>query len=598
MVFVNFCKTLVLTFSAILVLLSSLPQSPTTITVNPAITYQTIIGWEATAQAGQSDYADWNSYKNNLIDQAVADGVNRLRLEILHSTESSTPNTDGSVNDNADPHVINPAGFQWGDENGVDAQIEIANMLRSRLAAQGETLHVNVCYVDFKSSYTFDHHTNPEEYAELMEALFLRTSQHGWVPDSVELLLEADKASNIKWTLSTATPSGAKLEAVLIATRNRLAVHGWLPRFIAPSPTDCDKADVIYNAMKLANPAIVQFMDELSFHRYTSAACTQAQLDQNKAVAEADGLSLSMLERIGATYITLHTDLKAGAVAWQQYALAYDSVLQGDNGANYYLVNHSNHTATISSRMKFLRQYFKYIRRGAVRISGTSTNVNLDPVAFINAHGKNVVVVKATAGGSFNVAGLASGTYGIKYTTDAQYDVDLPDQAIGVGGIVTTGIPAAGAITIYGITGGSAPTPTPTPAPSPTPPLASMELMLEENGVVANEAAALDSVLFLRDPFPVVNSADLLNLNADRNTRVILFVLNLPPIQPGSVIVSLVDSTNQSHDSPAEEVRSVPFQAFVQVVFRLPDNLPVGLCQVRVKALGQTTNMGVIRIRF
>ena len=397
--------------------------------------------------------------------------------------KSSTPNTDDSVNDNADPHVINPAGFQWGDENGVDAQIEIANMLRSRLAAQGEAFHVNVCYVDFKSSYTFDHHTNPEEYAELMEALFLRTSQHGWVPDSVELLLEADKASNIKWTLSTATPSGAKLAAVLIATRNRLATHGWLSRFIAPSPTDCDKADVIYNAMKLANPAIVQFMDELSFHRYTSAACTQAQLDQNKAVAEADGLSLSMLERIGATYITLHTDLKAGAVEWQQYALAYDSVLQGDNWANYYLVNYSNHTATISSRMKFLRQYFKYIRGGAVRISGTSTNVNLDPVAFINADGKNVVVVKAIAGRISTLpVWLRVRMHQLHH--GFSYDVDLPDQAIGVGGIVTAGIPAAGAITIYGITGGSTPTltttPTATPAPSPTPPLASMELMLKK----------------------------------------------------------------------------------------------------------------------
>lgn len=142
------------------------------------------------------------------------------------------------------------------------------------------------------------------------------------------------------------------------------------------------------------------------------------------------------------------------------------------------------------------------------------------------------------------------------------------------------------------------PTPTPTPAPGPTPPPASMELMLEENGWVANEAAALDSVLFSRDPFPVVNSADLFNLNADRNTRVILFVLNLPATQSASVIVNLVDSNNQSHDVPAEEVRSVPFQAFFQVVFRLPDNLPVGLCQVRVKALGQATNTGVIRIRI
>ena len=156
-----------------------------------------------------------------------------------------------------------------------------------------------------------------------------------------------------------------------------------------------------------------------------------------------------MLEKIGANYNTLHTDLKANAVAWQQYALAYDSSVTGDDGSVYYLVNHTTHAVTIASRTKLLRQYFKYIRRGAVRISGTTNNANLDPVAFINTNGKYVVVVNALASGSFNVVGLPAGRYGIKYTTGTQYDFDLPDQTIGVGGIVTTSIPAAGAITIY-----------------------------------------------------------------------------------------------------------------------------------------------------
>lgn len=421
-----------------------------TIVVDPNTQYQTMNGWEATAQAGQSDYADWNLYKNNLMDQGVADSIDRLRLQVRHNTESNTPNLDGSVNDNSNPFVINPAGFQWGDKNGVDAQIEVVNMMRSRLAALGRTLHVNACYVDFRSTYSFDHHTNPEEYAELMEALFLRTSQHGWVPDSIELLLEADKTSNIKWTGSTTAPSGAKLAAVLIATRNRLAQHGWFPKFIAPSTTLCDKADLIYNAMKKANPAIVGYMSELSYHRYGGGeGCTQAQVDQNQATAEADGLRVSMLEKIGANYDTLIADLKANAVAWQQFALAYDPALTGDNGSTYYLVNHSTHTVTIASRTKFLRQYFKFIRRGAVRISTTSGNANFDPLAFINPDGKYVLPVKALAAGKISVA-LPSGTYGIKYTTATRYDIDLPDQVIGVGGVVTATIPAAGVITIYG----------------------------------------------------------------------------------------------------------------------------------------------------
>lgn len=423
--------------------------SGNTIVVDPLIQYQTMSGWEATAQAGQSDFNDWDLYKNQLIDQWVADGGNRLRVQMRHNTESATPNFDGSANDNADPRVINPAGFQWGDNNGVDVQLEVANMMRERLAARGESLYVNLCYVDFKSTYTFDHHTDPEEYAELMEAAFLRVwTMHGWVPDAIELLLEADKTSNIKWTLSTTSPSGAKLAAVLIATRNRLAQHGWFPKFIAPSTTNCDKADILYNAMKAANPAIVQYMSELSYHRYGGGVgCTQAMVDQNQAVAEADGLRISMLERIGVTYATLHDDLKSNAVAFQQFALAYDAT---DDGAEYYLINHTTHTVIIASRTKFLRQYFKFIRRGAVRISATSGNTNFDPLAFVNPDGKHVVVVKAASGGSLPpISGLPAGTYGIKYTTATQYNIDLPDQAIGAGGVVTASIPAAGAITIY-----------------------------------------------------------------------------------------------------------------------------------------------------
>ena len=40
------------------------------------------------------------------------------------------------------------------------------------------------------------------------------------------------------------------------------------------------------------------------------------------------------------------------------------------------------------------------------------------------------VVVKATAGSAFSIDGLPAGSYGIKYTTVSQYDVDLPDVTL------------------------------------------------------------------------------------------------------------------------------------------------------------------------
>ena len=53
------------------------------------------------------------------------------------------------------------------------------------------------------------------------------------------------------------------------------------------------------------------------------------------------------------------------------------------------------------------------------------------------------------------------------------------------------------------------------------------------------------------------------------------------------VIVNLVDGNNQSFDVPAADVRAVRNVELTQVLFRLPDALAPGTCNVTVKAHGQ-----------
>ena len=125
-------------------------------------------------------------------------------------------------------------------------------------------------------------------------------------------------------------------------------------------------------------------------------------------------------------------------------------------------------------------------------------------------------------------------------------------------------------------------------------------MLLDSTGPAVDQVASLQSLVFLRDPFPVVNGADLLNLGSDRNTRVIVFVRNLQLAQGepvASVIVSLVDSHNQTYDVPAATLRPVSNADFVQVIFRLPNNLAAGTCTVTIKAHGQMSNTGTMRIR-
>jgi hypothetical protein len=134
-----------------------------------------------------------------------------------------------------------------------------------------------------------------------------------------------------------------------------------------------------------------------------------------------------------------------------------------------------------------------------------------------------------------------------------------------------------------------------TPPPTPTP----IQLLLDTSGPAADQAAAMDSILFLRDPFPVVNTSNTLNQGSDKNTRVVLFVTNLQLAQgetASAVVVRLIDVNNQTHDVAAEDVRIIPILDFTQVIFRLPNGLPAGTCTVKVLAHSLISNAGTIRI--
>lgn len=125
-------------------------------------------------------------------------------------------------------------------------------------------------------------------------------------------------------------------------------------------------------------------------------------------------------------------------------------------------------------------------------------------------------------------------------------------------------------------------------------------LLLEDAALDPNQAAAVESLWYTRDPFPVISTIDLFGQGLDRNTRVLVFVSNLqlaPNDTASTVRINLVDSSGQTHDLGAEDVRVVPLFEFTQIKFRLPDNLPAGACTIKIKAHDQESNTGTIRIR-
>ena len=124
-------------------------------------------------------------------------------------------------------------------------------------------------------------------------------------------------------------------------------------------------------------------------------------------------------------------------------------------------------------------------------------------------------------------------------------------------------------------------------------------LVLEESGPTPQQAAAIDSLLFTRDAFHVNRIAGWFNFPAGQDTLVMIFAQNLR-LNAGetaaNVVVNLVDANNQNFDVPAANVNAVPNVDLTQVIFRLPDTLAPGTCKVTIKAHGQSSNMGTIRI--
>ena len=122
-------------------------------------------------------------------------------------------------------------------------------------------------------------------------------------------------------------------------------------------------------------------------------------------------------------------------------------------------------------------------------------------------------------------------------------------------------------------------------------------LALEDSGPAPQQAGAVESIFFMRDPFRVKTVTDF--FNPGQNTIVMIFAQNLR-LNPGqtaaAVVVNLVDANNQILDVAAADVRALPNTDLTQVSFRLPDALASGTCKVTIKAHGQTSNTGTIRI--
>ena len=427
------------------------PDAAAVITVDTLSRYQVMSGWEAVAQAGQAKpgFAGW---RDALFNAAVNDlGINRLRLEVRSGSEnrydyytralagqSSNERCERwlNVNDNDNPRVLDPAGFHFAELDS--AVVNVALPIKKLLEARGERLFVNLNYVAFLAqcdpapAYA---HANPEEYAEFILAAFLHLrKEYGLVPDVVEVILEPDKSGG-PW-------NGTLIARAIVATAARLAAEGFHPLYVAPSTSGMGDAAPFIDEMYRV-PGVQPLLYELAYHRYGGVSD-----DNLRALAEraaAHGTRTAMLEHIGSGVEDLYDDLVVGqASAWQQFTLGLG---EGDAGGQYYQILDGR--PVMASRTRFLRQYFRYVRFGARRVNARSATTDVRAVAFQNPGSRLAVVLHIRRAGPIEVRGLGPGAYGASVTTSTATGAELPEQEVGVDGVLRITAPATGVLTVY-----------------------------------------------------------------------------------------------------------------------------------------------------
>jgi uncharacterized protein YjdB len=436
------------------------------VTVQPAVQYQTMSGWQAAGQNGwlDCDPVAFSRYKAEVSDRLVNElGIERLTTALRSGSENTrdyhADYVSGAitmdqyndtwfmpVNDNSNPFVTDSSKFFWGF---LDGHVDNAVIpVRQRLQARGENLYWVLTYVDFLQGQTtkpFLQMKTPDEYAELVVMAFKHLQQkYGFVPNAFEMVLEPEH-----------TPyTAAEVGRAMVATVARLRAHGFNPDILGPSTTSVWNASLWYDGM-MQVPGAAGLVAELVYHRYV--ALSYPALAAIGLRSQRDGVRTAMLEHIGSGFDDLYEDITVANVsAWMQYSSAFCGNRDNpDSQGVYYQINQTdpnNPKVNITNHSKLLRQIFMYVRRGAVRVGATSGNAtDLLPLAFRNVNGRMVAVVRAKRGISFSVHGLPAGTYGINFgTSGAQWNVSLPDQTIGSGGVIQTSIPSDGVITIYG----------------------------------------------------------------------------------------------------------------------------------------------------
>ena len=403
--------------------LSPIAHPAVTVTLDPSVEYQTVLGWGASSWSPPWTTAE---LREEVIREAVNDlGLTRLRLEGPSGNRSNDRRWEW-LNDNGDPENIDWTAFNTARLDERTA--ETVTPFKEQVEANGESFN---CYV---SPSLFDGGSsgesppwllhNPGEYAEFAAAFLLHLkNNHGIEADYYCILNEA--GNNNPFTASVVgrmiKALGPRLEALGLRTKIQFP--------------ECVNANTSWNYIQALrdDPQVWRYVGSVSYHLYGSNDARPSIRD----FALSRGLPTGQTEYMGLTMDHLYDDFILGGVSyWEIYGIG-----------SQFESNYSRLGRT--GKYWSFRQVMHYVRPGAVRIRATSDDAGLRVLAFVKDERMTVVLINGSGARTVNVQNLPGGDYGVSQSVNDQPYRELGLRTVTGKSGLTISVPSNAALTVY-----------------------------------------------------------------------------------------------------------------------------------------------------
>ena len=357
---------------------------------------------------------------NQILDAAVFGlGLTRLRLEVGPYMEKG--------NDSGDPGITNLDGFYF---SWLDCCVEeMVLPIKERIEKRGDRLVLTVSYA-IENWETPKWLQDPREYAEFARTVLTHLREkYKLIPDY--------------WVLGNESRMG---HSAMVILGKWLKKEGFATRFAFPEAVNLQTSVETMNELNRKYPQAAAFIGQVTYHIYGKGG--NPERHKLRDWAKGLGVTTAMTEKIGAGPDQLYLDLtEADVAAWQRYSLVW---FGDEPGEGTYFMIQPDHSGFLRSHQYWeLRQYFHYIRPGAMRVNITSSDTSVKPVAFLSPKGNPVVVILNRGGAcQARIRGLPDGRYMSSFSAAGQPGKELLPVDVAAGLPVAIGLPGQSVLTL------------------------------------------------------------------------------------------------------------------------------------------------------